>query len=893
MSWLTELEQAVNPALAAPLLAEGVEFFPAPEGTGWVARTLPEGRYLSLTDEERLVLLDLDGERTVLALAKRYSARHGTMGFFVVSGLVEASANAAMLADGPPDVVWMPLRQSVAMRSIAGRMSAMNRAFMYRKVPVDGVGAAVRWMYQRAGRLFFHPAGVAVAAVFAVAGFMRWLTLDHPRPSDLSIREVLVVALFASLSIIIHELGHALAVVHFGRHVNRAGLFFMFGSPGGFVDTGDMWLATRRQRITVTLAGPFATTLVGAATAFVAPQGNRIAAAMATSQYLILVANATPLLKLDAYYVLMDLLRIPNLRERSMAFLTGRFRRKVSEAWRAGNLVPRLDRRETVLLLYGTAAMGWLLLISISGLFLLPERIWQMGTNARTIGSQHVLGPFLWLGVVSGLALIGLQLWGARAKFAEVGRLVRTRFDRSHGWGATAIVFVVAGAVGGVLPNIIRTRSSASAEGWTHAFAALAASAAFWRGIVLIGRLRGSRWAAPVAGLMLANGLVVAAEILTVTDAGANVALPLVRAVVLVAVLAAAIAGGRLTIAAFGADLRAAWAPVLVGGLMCAAAPGLASLGGVLVGAGTLAASRLLHRPIVSASSVIDIPVEEDLTDRRRIVHLRRAVAALVEPVVAQYGELYGSAKRLEVLHGVNTAASDAGWPWWFVEDGRFVDRCTGTLTELVDVWGQSIDRIVSVVGTECGRRVADDAATEAYLSLPARLRQLVDEWLGEPLRNLGFPVSGSTGDQAADQPMLIRLTLGHLVRVPLREIGQAVGRDAIEAVIAPVNAVASRDQWGRWFRANGQMVDEMSDDRDDAATARDLLAMLYARLTTVAGLPLTTAAVQYARDTLPWELRSPATDLLTGPWADTAAPRRVRQRVPRGWPVPSPYATS
>ncbi len=882
-SWLTALERAVNPALAAPQLAEGVEFFPAPEGNGWVARKLPEGRYLALTDEERLVLLDLDGQRTVLALAKRYNERHAKMGYFAVSGILGIAANAAMLAGGPPDVVWAPLRHRIAMRSVAGRMSWLNRSLLYRKVAVNGLGPAITSMYRYVGRVAFHPIGVALVVLVSMVGSFRWLGADHPRPSDLTWKQLTFVGLFASLSLMVHELGHALAVAHFGRNVNRAGVFIMYGSPGGFVDTGDMWLATRRQRIVVTLAGPIATLMVGAVLALVAPEGNVVVAAMATSQYLILAANATPLLKLDAYYVLMDALRIPNLRERSLSFMTVRLRRRIKDAWREGNLLPHLDRTEVILAVYGTAALAWLVLISVAGLFLLPERIIAMASNAYEIGTQHALGPLLGVAVLAAIVLIALQLWGTRKRFSEVGRLIQSAFDRSHGWAATALVIGIGVVIGGALPRIIQTRSTTSATGWTHAFAVIAGGVAVARAARLVPRLRGSRWALPIACLALANTLMIAAEAIAWISSASTLTRGLHIGVLGITILAAVL-GGRTTLSALSADLRAAWTPALLGALLGALPIGTYALGGVLLGAGTTAAVRLLLQPIVSTRQIVDIPVGEELTDRRRIVHLRRAVAALVEPVIAHYGSLYGPAQRVQLLHAVNAEAANAGWKWWFVEDGRFIDRNEGQLSELANVWGASIERIVDVVGRECGPRVAQDAVAEAYLALPIRLGSLVDEWLSDALGQCGCLVGGFD-----DPSIAVRLALGHLVRVPLREIGQAIGQDAIEAAIGDVNAVATRSGWGRWFRANGQMVDEMTVGRNDAATARDLLHLLYARLATVAGLPLTLATVQHARDTLPWELRAPALNLLPEQWSHTVVHRHVRQRTPRRWPIPKP----
>jgi hypothetical protein len=883
-TWIDALERAVNPAYATPRLAAEVEFFRAREGDGWIVRKLPEGRYLALTDEERLTLLDLDGRRTAVELARRYNQRTGKMGYFVVAALLEVAANASMFDSGPPDVVWAPLRHRVSMRSLAGRMTWINRTILYRKIPVSGLGPAIRVLYRFGGRAFFHPAGVALVALVSIAGFVRWLGLDHPRPGDLTITQLLGVVLFASSSIVVHELGHALAVVHVGRYVNRAGLFIMYGTPGGFVDTGDMWLGTRRQRIMVTLAGPVATLLVGSVIALVAPPGNIVVAAMAMSQFMVLAANATPLLKLDGYYVLMDVLRVPNLRERAQAFVTQRCKPLVVSAWREGSLVPRLGRTEVILLVYGIAAFAWLFMISVAGIFLLPERMWRMGETAFTIGTTHALGPILGAVVVALMAFVALQIWGYRSRFGEVGRTVQAGFDRSDGWALTAVVIGVALVIGGFLPLVIGTRSASSAAGWRHVFALAAVGLAAARGSRLLPALRGSQWAAPIAALVIANALAFHAELLALFGSTSDATRSL-HVGVLVAAVSAALIGGRLTIASLGADLRAGWVAALVGAALCAAPLGAESLGAVMLGAGSISAVRLLRRPVVSAPPLVDIPIGEELTDRRVIMHLRIAVASIAERVIAQHGALYGPTERRQMIHAVNSAAVDAGWKWWFVANGRFVDRNDGSLGELVELWGESIEQVVSIVGRECGRRVTDDAVAEAHLALPVRLTSLVDDLLGESLQRCGCTTSAVS---AGDSSMSVRLALMHLVTVPLRELSQAVGRDAVESTIGVVNAVATQQGWGRWFRANGQFVDEMPAGRDDIATGRELLTLLYARLATVAGTPLTTATVQHARDTIAWELRMTSDELLPERWSQSARPPRVRQRTPRRWPVPS-----
>jgi putative peptide zinc metalloprotease protein len=97
--------------------------------------------------------------------------------------------------------------------------------------------------------------------------------------------------------------------------------WYWFG-PVAFVDTSDLWLATRRQQILASLAGPYADLLFGGVLSLAAlAGGDTLPAAicwqLALGSYLSVVLNLNPLLEYDGYYVLMDALRRPNLRQHS------------------------------------------------------------------------------------------------------------------------------------------------------------------------------------------------------------------------------------------------------------------------------------------------------------------------------------------------------------------------------------------------------------------------------------------------------------------------------------------------------------------------------------------------------------------------------------------------
>jgi putative peptide zinc metalloprotease protein len=131
------------------------------------------------------------------------------------------------------------------------------------------------------------------------------------------------------LSIVIHELSHGMACKHFGRKVRAFGILLYYGLICAYVDTTETWmLQARWKRAMVSLAGPLSTLVmaclfhwgeyicllrgwVEAGQAF-----NLLALISFTSSLL----NLLPVLELDGYYALIDLLDRPNLSQKAFSY---------------------------------------------------------------------------------------------------------------------------------------------------------------------------------------------------------------------------------------------------------------------------------------------------------------------------------------------------------------------------------------------------------------------------------------------------------------------------------------------------------------------------------------------------------------------------------------------
>lgn len=122
---------------------------------------------------------------------------------------------------------------------------------------------------------------------------------------------------------VIHEFGHAYACKSFGGHVPEMGAFFILFTPVAYVDATDSWtFPSARRRGIVTLGGMYFESIVGMLALFVwAATDSSLLNAFAYQVVILATVttaafNLNPLLRYDAYYLVSDLVAIPNLRAR-------------------------------------------------------------------------------------------------------------------------------------------------------------------------------------------------------------------------------------------------------------------------------------------------------------------------------------------------------------------------------------------------------------------------------------------------------------------------------------------------------------------------------------------------------------------------------------------------
>ncbi len=130
---------------------------------------------------------------------------------------------------------------------------------------------------------------------------------------------------------ILHELGHAYTATRFGCRVPTMGVSFLVMMPVLYTDTTGAWrLTSRRQRLMIDCAGVSAELMAASLSTLawvMLPDGTlrSVMFILATTSWVLsLGINLNPFMRYDGYYVLSDLLGVPNLQPR--AFALGRWR---------------------------------------------------------------------------------------------------------------------------------------------------------------------------------------------------------------------------------------------------------------------------------------------------------------------------------------------------------------------------------------------------------------------------------------------------------------------------------------------------------------------------------------------------------------------------------------
>ncbi len=200
----------------------------------------------------------------------------------------------------------------------------------------------------------------------------------------LATRNLLLLALIFPVVKGLHELGHGYAVKAGGGEVHEMGLMFLVLVPVPYVDaTAANTFRSKWRRVGVSAAGILVETFLAAIMMLVWVQVEPgMVRAVAFNTMLIagistVLLNGNPLLRFDGYFILCDLISMPNLAIRAVGYW-GWLIRRYAFGQRANPPVATRAER-IVMLLYAPASAAYRVVITLTIALLIARRFLIVG----------------------------------------------------------------------------------------------------------------------------------------------------------------------------------------------------------------------------------------------------------------------------------------------------------------------------------------------------------------------------------------------------------------------------------------------------------------------------------------------------------------------------------
>ena len=253
--------------------------------------------------------------------------------------------------------------------------------------PLFGWGAAIIWCL------------VVGAAIFGAAVHWSELT-ENLADRVLAPQNLLLIFLTFPVVKLLHEFGHACATKAWGGEVHEMGIMLLVLMPVPYVDaTAASSFHETHRRVVVGAAGMLVELFIAALALFLwieAEPGvvrSVLYNVMLIAGISTVLFNANPLLRFDGYYMLSDMLQIPNLRQRSNQYVGHVVETRMFGAKRPEIEATRSERR-------------WFVFYAVTS-FIYRNII--MLAIALFIASQYfIIGVILALWVVVGALIVPL-----------------------------------------------------------------------------------------------------------------------------------------------------------------------------------------------------------------------------------------------------------------------------------------------------------------------------------------------------------------------------------------------------------------------------------------------------------------------------------------------------
>ncbi|MGH3913238.1 MAG: hypothetical protein ACRDTC_07495 [Pseudonocardiaceae bacterium] len=399
-----------GPERSAPRLAEGTELIGEYEGSGfqepkYILRRA-DGQIIQLPHLLYLLASNLDGKRTLDQVANRLSGEFGRdLQAEQVSYLLDNRLRPAGILEPDPESADAGAPAKLRSDSLLGL-----------KFRVGAIPERVSWVIAGIFRPFFYPAVVLAALATFVAldlaiflhdgvaqiGPSGLAMVHHPELTLLVLAMLLASAMF-------HECGHVAACRYGGARPGNMGFGIYLVWPALFSTVTDSYRLNRRGRLRTDLGGVYfnAIFITGMSLVYLSTGAPWLLIAILL-MHLETMRQFLPFVRFDGYYVLSDLIGVPDLFSRMGPVLKSMFRRKPHP--RVQELKPWVRRVITLwVILVIPALLYFLLPFIILAPYVLPV-VWDALLQRGSAVGDAIQAEELALAAVNAIQMLLLVL---------------------------------------------------------------------------------------------------------------------------------------------------------------------------------------------------------------------------------------------------------------------------------------------------------------------------------------------------------------------------------------------------------------------------------------------------------------------------------------------------
>ena len=223
---------------------------------------------------------------------------------------------------------------------------------------------------------------------------------------------------------VLHEFGHGLSCKKFGGECHEIGFMLLVFTPCLYCNVSDSWMLPNKwKRVWIGAAGIYVEMILAAIAAYIwwfTESGTTINDLCLNMMFLNVVStvliNGNPLLRFDGYYILMDILEIPNLRQKSTEVLKRMFQQTcLGLELQEDPFLPTRNRPMFALFTIASVIYRWVVVFSIC---------WFVMKVLEPYGLQAVGRIVAFIGFFGLVAQPVIQTW----KFCRTpGRLSKVK----------------------------------------------------------------------------------------------------------------------------------------------------------------------------------------------------------------------------------------------------------------------------------------------------------------------------------------------------------------------------------------------------------------------------------------------------------------------------------